>query len=71
MPKLISRFNPKIFNVEDDFASLRKIKVKKSEQIYLYEFNFDADQIAAIKYGYITSTMSIYLDRPQPEKSFF
>ena len=69
MPKLISRFNPKIFNVEDDFASLRKIKVKKSEQIYLYEFNFDVDQIAAIKYGYITSTMSIYLDRPLPERS--
>lgn len=71
MPKLVTRYNSKIFNIENDFASLRSIGRHGDSDVYRYEFNFDVDQISAMRDGILTASIAIYLDRPQPTKSLF
>jgi len=71
MPKLITRYNSKIFNIDNDFASLRSIAQAGDNDIYRYEFNFDVDQISAMRDSILIASIAIYLDRPQPMKSLF
>jgi len=71
MPKLVTRYNSKIFNIENDFASLRSIAQVGDNNVYRYEFNFDVDQISAIRDNILIASIAIYLDRPQPVKSLF
>ena len=69
MPKLVTRYNSKIFNIDNDFASLRSIVQVGDNDVYRYEFNFDVDQISAIRNSILTTSIAIYLDRPQPMKT--
>ncbi len=72
MPKLIKRSSSVSIDIPDDFASLRRIKTDKKGKItYVYEFNFNIDQINAANVGISDAKLMIYLDPPRRDSSLF
>ena len=69
MPRLVTRYNPKIVKIERDFASLRKIRPHGDHEHYYYEIDFDVDQISALRRNVLRADIYVYLDRPPRERS--